>query len=87
MVRRGGLPKASVSPEWATYFLLGECNDSRKKPSSHTLPRGWALCFQGRRFIENGNSGGESNGGSLVGKSGPDVVPESSANEIYSRLE
>jgi hypothetical protein len=87
MVRRGGLPKASVSRNGQHTFCLVSVTIPGKNRPAIPFRGGWALCFQGRRFIENGNSGGESNGGSLVGKSGPDVVPESSANEIYSRLE
>jgi hypothetical protein len=50
MVRRGGLPTASASTEWAAYFLLGECNDSRKKPSCRTLPQVLGVMLSGSKI-------------------------------------
>jgi hypothetical protein len=67
MVRREGSRRHPRAPNGMHTFCLVSVTIPGKNRPAVPFHRRWALCFQGRRFIENGNSGGESNSGSLVG--------------------
>jgi hypothetical protein len=67
MVRREGLRDVQRARDGLHTFCLVRVTIPGKNRPTVPFPRRWALSFQDRRFIENGNTGGASKSESLWG--------------------